>query len=106
MHLKVQDPCPRLVVEAMACGVPVVYSATGGTPELVGEEAGRGMIGTEDYDELRPPTPEAAAEAILRVLSDRVALARQARKRAVERFATGDWTLAHARIFEGLAAGK
>jgi len=106
VHFKVQDPCPRLVVEAMACGVPVVYSATGGTPELVGEEAGRGMIGTEDYDELRPPTPEAAAEAILRVLSDRVELARQARKRALERFAASDWTLAHARIFAGLAAGK
>lgn len=106
VHLKVQDPCPRLVVEAMACGVPVVYSSTGGTPELVGEEAGYGMIVSEDYDELRSPTPDAVAEAILRVLCDRVALSRQARQRAVERFAACDWTLAHVRIFEGLVAEK
>ncbi len=41
LHTKYNDPCPRLVVEAMACGLPIVYSATGGVPELVGEEGGR-----------------------------------------------------------------
>ena len=37
LHTKVNDPCPNVVLEALACGVPVVHSASGGTPELVGE---------------------------------------------------------------------
>src|SRR5262249_30621601 len=43
LHTKVLDPCPSLVVEAMACGLPVVYAASGGTVELVGDEAGIGV---------------------------------------------------------------
>src|SRR5262249_27549977 len=43
LHTKVQDPCPTSVIEAMACGLPVVYAASGGTVELVGDEAGIGV---------------------------------------------------------------
>jgi hypothetical protein len=32
----VNDPCPNAVIEAMACGLPVWYHPSGGTPELVG----------------------------------------------------------------------
>src|SRR5262249_39071839 len=37
LHTKVLDPCPTAVLEAMACGLPVVYAASGGTVELVGD---------------------------------------------------------------------
>jgi glycosyltransferase involved in cell wall biosynthesis len=30
------EACPNAVLEALACGLPVVYRASGGTPELVG----------------------------------------------------------------------
>ncbi len=43
LHTKVNDPCPTAVIEAMACGVPVAYAASGGTVELVGDEAGVGV---------------------------------------------------------------
>lgn len=36
LHTKNNDNCPGLVIEAMACGLPVVYSHSGGVPELVG----------------------------------------------------------------------
>jgi len=105
VHLKVQDSCPRLVVEAMACGVPAVYSATGGVPELVGDEAGYGIPGVEDFEAMHPPSAEAAADGILRVLEDRAAFARRARERAVRLFSARDWVDTHARIFESLARG-
>ena len=105
VHLKVQDACPRLVVEAMASGVPIVYSATGGVPELAGGEAGIGIPGEEDFENIRPPSVEAVAEAILRLLANREALARQARARAVRLFSVRDWLDAHQRIFASLAGG-
>ena len=43
LHTKVNDPCPTTGIEAMACGVPVAYAASGGTVELVGDEAGIGV---------------------------------------------------------------
>ncbi|MEI7436097.1 MAG: glycosyltransferase family 4 protein [bacterium] len=104
-HLKVQDPCPRLVVEAMACGVPVVYSATGGTTELVGDEAGHGISGVEDFEAMHLPAAEAVAEGVLHVLADRAAFASRARERAVRMFSASNWVDAHARIFASLAAG-
>ena len=32
-----QDNCPTAVIEAMSCGLPILYSSSGGIPELVGK---------------------------------------------------------------------
>src|SRR5262249_54972268 len=50
LHPKVNDPCPSVVLEALASGLPVAYSATGGVPELVGDEAGLGVPGLLDWE--------------------------------------------------------
>jgi len=103
LHPKYNDPCPRLVVEAMACGLPVVYSATGGTPELVGEDGGIGVDGREDWEEVHPPDPEAMAAAVRRIMADYKGYASAARRRAVERFDLQPWLKRHGEIFRGLA---
>ena len=105
LHTKVLDPCPTLVVEAMACGLPVVYPASGGTVELVGGAAGVGVPHPQSWDRDQPPAPEALAEAVRTVLADRDSYAAAARRRAVERFALEPWLERHAEVFDDLLRG-
>jgi glycosyltransferase involved in cell wall biosynthesis len=105
LHTKVNDPCPTAVVEAMACGLPVVYAASGGTVELVGDDAGIGVPHPEGWDRDEPPDPAALAEGVRRVLADRDTYATAARRRAVERFALEPWLDRHAELFSRLAGG-
>ena len=102
LHTKVKDPCPSAVIEAMACGLPVVYPASGGTVELVGDDAGIGVPHPESWERDEPPSPEALAAAVLRVLPERAAYAAAARTRAVERFALEPWLDRHAELFARL----
>jgi glycosyltransferase involved in cell wall biosynthesis len=102
LHTKVKDPCPSAVIEAMACGVPVVYPASGGTVELVGEEAGVGVPHPESWERDEPPSPEALAAAVAKVLGSQAEYAAKARERAVQRFALGPWLDRHAELFAEL----
>jgi len=102
LHTKVQDPCPTAVLEAMACGLPVVYPASGGTVELVGSEAGVGVPHPVSWERDEPPEPEEFAQAVDTVLADRTKFADEARRRAVERFALGPWLERHAELFSEL----
>jgi glycosyltransferase involved in cell wall biosynthesis len=59
LHMAENDPCSNAVLEAMACGLPVIYHPSGGTPEIVGS---CGVPGTPDLpaavQELRDRYPE------------------------------------------------
>ena len=103
LHTKVKDPCPTLVVEAMACGLPVVHPASGGTVELVGDDAGIGVTHPDTWEKDIPPAPEELAEAVGRVLAELPRYSAAARARAVERFSLEPWLERHAEIFELLA---
>lgn len=102
LHTKVNDPCPSLVIEAMACGLPVVYPASGGVVELVGDEAGVGVPHRDSWERDEPPSPEALADGFSRVVRDLPRYGTAARARAVERFALGPWLNRHAALFAEL----
>jgi len=45
------DPAPNVVLEALACGLPVIYAGYGGTQELVGMKAGFPIDPLDNYTE-------------------------------------------------------
>jgi glycosyltransferase involved in cell wall biosynthesis len=106
LHPKVNDPCPSAVIEAMACGVPVVHAASGGTVELVADEAGVGVPHPESWERQQPPSPEALADGVERVLADLPRYRAAARSRAVERFALGPWLDRHAELFAEIVRAR
>lgn len=106
LHTKYNDPCPRLVVEAMACGLPVVYSASGGVSELVGEEGGVGCPAPCDWERDHPPEASALAGAIRSVAAALPRYGLQARARAVRLFDVGPWLDRHEEIFTQLLTSK
>ncbi len=62
------DPCPTVVMEAMASGVPVVASRVGGLPDLV-LDGETGLL-------VPPGNPEALGSAIQRLVQDPVLASR------------------------------
>jgi glycosyltransferase involved in cell wall biosynthesis len=104
LHTKVNDPCPNVVIEALACGLPVVYADSGGVPELVGPDAGRGVPVRADWQVEEPPDPAFLAAAVAVVAADLGEYGRAARERAVERFGFPAWVERHRRVFGDLIA--
>jgi glycosyltransferase involved in cell wall biosynthesis len=103
LHTKYNDPCPTVVLEALACGRPVVYSRSGGVPELVGDHAGVGIEAELNWKRDIPPDPAALADGVSRVRSDLGAFAKAARSRAVE-FDVQRWLYRHREVLEELVA--
>ena len=99
---KPNDPCPNTVLEALACGLPVIYSATGGVPELVGEEAGWPLPCEEDFEKMVWPGVADLAAAMVQAAQDQAIRSHAARARAVERYDMDHWIERHRTVFTQL----
>jgi glycosyltransferase involved in cell wall biosynthesis len=103
LHPKYKDPCPTVPIEAMACGVSVIGSASGGMPELVSADAGILLEVPESWEKNYWPAPTAMADAVQQIMDRRAHYAAGARANAVARFSVEKWLAQHRRVFQMLA---
>jgi glycosyltransferase involved in cell wall biosynthesis len=78
LNLSENDPCPNVVIEALASGLPVLYRPSGGVPELVGDAG-------VSWDAERQARSFRAC--VSHVLDERLKLSQAARSRAEGQFA-------------------
>jgi glycosyltransferase involved in cell wall biosynthesis len=107
LALKFMDTCPNLVIEALASGVPVIFSNTGGTQELVDKNCGYGLHVEGDwYSQPMAPDSDLMAEAMQSIVQRRWEMGEAARSRAEEHFDLRNWHLRHKTVFNQLLEGK
>jgi sugar transferase (PEP-CTERM/EpsH1 system associated) len=97
----VNEGISNTILEAMACGVPVVASSVGGNPELVVD----GVCGSL-YD---PADPQALQQAILPYLGDPALRERQgraARERVVQNFSLDSMVGRYLALYDELLAAS
>ncbi len=82
----VNPACPNAVIEAMACGLPVLAFDTGALPELVVGDAGRLVSYGGNPWKLEPPDVPALVEAAADILSSQERFRKAARMRAEAAF--------------------
>jgi glycosyltransferase involved in cell wall biosynthesis len=78
----INPACPNAVIEAMACGLPVVAFDTGALNELVVGDSGRLVPYGGDPWRIDPPDIAALVEAAAEILHDRPRFSRAARSQA------------------------
>lgn len=78
--------CPNTVIEALACGTPVLSFDTGALSELVGEDGGITVSYGADPWKLESPDVPALANAALNILAETNHYQESARLRAEEKF--------------------
>lgn len=83
---EINPPCPNSVIEALACGLPVVGFETGSLRELVGDRAGRLVPYGGNEWKLEPPDVPALAEGARDVLREQKRFRAAARARAEKIF--------------------
>jgi glycosyltransferase involved in cell wall biosynthesis len=93
------DAAPWAVLEAMACGTPIIGSDVGGIPDLVGDDAGV-IVPYGDRHALREATLALAADA-----PRRAALGAGARARAEDRYDARRQTRELLRLLAELSPG-
>jgi glycosyltransferase involved in cell wall biosynthesis len=81
---EINPPCPNSVIEALACGLPVVGFDTGSLRELLGEHGGRLVPYGGDPWKLEQPDVPALAGAAVEVLQAQERFRKAARVRAEE----------------------
>ncbi len=92
--------CPNAVLEALACGLPVLALATGALPELVTPEAGRVVPYGGDPWQLDPPNLDGLTAAAAEILAGQTRFRAGARDLAETRYGLDRMVEAYLEVFQ------
>lgn len=102
LHPKYMDPCPTVVAEALACGLPVIAARSGGIPEMVDHSCAKLIDVPNSWETKSTPSGADLARAVREILPDLGQFSRAARSRAERAFDARRWIERHAEIFRSL----
>lgn len=102
LHPKYLDPCPTVVAEAMACGLPIAGSGSGGVPEMTDLVCAELVGLPQVWDQLLTPSGEQLASAVTRLWARHAEASCAARGRAEKLFDATQWVQRHREIFTGV----
>ncbi len=102
LHCKAMDPCPTVVAEALASGLPVVAQKNGGLPEMVSQECGRLVPAQNDYLKEPAPSAQVFADAVMEIWPSLDSFSHAARVIAERSFALEPWLKAHEDLFHSV----
>lgn len=99
-------PCPNAVIEALACGCPVVGYRTGAMEELLGPDGALAEHPHDGLDRFVLGDPASLADLALEVLERGEEARAAARRRAEEMFSLQAMCRRYAEFLEGLVRGR
>jgi glycosyltransferase involved in cell wall biosynthesis len=99
IHLKHMDSSPTAILEAMASGLPVVGSKSGGVAEWIAPSAGILLDVPISREKLYYPSREDVARAVTTIAPDWQKWSKGARDHAVVYFGVPDWVDQHKKVF-------
>ena len=104
LHPKYMDPCPTVVAEALACGLPVVAARSGGIPEMVDDSCAKLIDVQRSWEIMSTPSGTDLASAVREICPQLGNFSGAARRRAENSFDSRRWIKRHAEIFRSVLA--
>ena len=99
--LKYLDSCPNTVIEAMSCGLPILYSKSGGLAELLDDSCGVGLFVRKDWNkEFIVPLVSKIGEAMIKISRNHKNMGLNSRKLAKKKYNLEYWIQRHNNIFK------